>query len=283
MRPTGFVRPLVGGPYKLVRVATTIAALTSGLLVGAAVVSTPAAFAICQISSNVTGHIHNETDVALSLQSASHGFTNTWCASPPSTVPANSNPDKYYYEAGDNIFDTETHAVYSAPNGDTISLSADAKVFSFSASCAVSPGNGRSPAYTCRSTASHNGDQGGNNTVADFYITQIPGAAQQGLAVSPRKTNPGKTITVSGDVGNACRTGHKGDAATVYSKAFKGATKRRFHRIPSVSVSLSKSQNGTFSFKLKLSKRLTAGTYAVDGRCGGGKFASATLKVTKRR
>ena len=38
---------------------------------------------------------------------------------------------KYYYEAGDNIFDTETHVVYSAPNGDTISLSADAKVFSF--------------------------------------------------------------------------------------------------------------------------------------------------------
>jgi hypothetical protein len=283
MRPTRFVEPLVGRPYKLGRFATTIAALTSGLLLGAAVISTPAAFAICQASSNVTGYIHNETNVALNLQNASHGITNTWCTSPPSSVPANSNPDKYYYEAGDNVFDTETHAVYSAPNGDTISLAADAKLQSYGASCSVSAPSGRNPAYTCQSTAAHNGDQGGNNTVADFYITQIPGASQQGLAVSPRKTNPGKTITVSGDVGAACQTGHKGDAAIVYSKAFKGATKHSFHRVPSVSVSLSKTHNGTFSFKLKLSKRLTAGTYAVNGRCGGGKFASATLKVTKRR
>ena len=50
MRPTRFVEPLVGRPYKLGRFATTIAALTSGLLLGAAVISTPAAFAICQAS-----------------------------------------------------------------------------------------------------------------------------------------------------------------------------------------------------------------------------------------
>jgi hypothetical protein len=283
MRPTGFVKPLVGGPSKLVRVAMTIAALTSGLLLGAAAVAPGAAFALCGISTNVDGHIHNETDVTLNLQSASHGITNNWCVSPPSTVPANSNPDKYYYEAGDNIFDTVTNAVYKAPNGDTISLSADAKLFSYGASCSVSPGNGKTAAYACQSTASHNGDSGGNNTVADFYITRTPGASEQFLTVSPRKTNPGKTISVSGEVGNACQTGHTGDAAIIYSKAFKGAAKHSFHRVPSVSVSLRRSHTGAFSFKLRLSRQLKAGTYTVDGRCGGGKFGSTTLKVTKRR
>ena len=101
------------------------------------------------------------------------------------------------------------------------------------------------------------------------------------LKVSPSKTNPGKMITVSGSVGNRCQTGHKGDVATVYSNAFKGATKQSFAGVPAVFASLSTSKTGAFSFKLKLSKKLKSGTYNIGGRCGGGNFGSAKLKVTK--
>ena len=106
-------------------------------------------------------------------------------------------------------------------------------------------------------------------------------AASHFLKVSPSQTHPGKTVTVSGSVGNGCQTGHKGDAATIYSNAFKGATKQNFAGVPSVSASLSKSKNGSFSIKITLSKKLKPGTYSVGGRCGGGNFGSAKLKVTK--
>jgi hypothetical protein len=106
-------------------------------------------------------------------------------------------------------------------------------------------------------------------------------AASHFLKVSPSQTHPGKTVTVSGSVGNGCQTGHKGDTATIYSNAFKGATKHNFAGVPSVSAPLSNSKNGSFSIKITLSKKLKAGTYSVGGRCGGGNFGSAKLKVTK--
>lgn len=106
-------------------------------------------------------------------------------------------------------------------------------------------------------------------------------AASNFLKVSPSKVNPGKTVTVSGSVGNGCQTGHKGDAAIIFSNAFKGATKQNFAGVPSVSASLSTSKNGAFSLKVKLSKKVKTGSYQVGGRCGGGNFGAATLKVTK--
>jgi hypothetical protein len=106
-------------------------------------------------------------------------------------------------------------------------------------------------------------------------------AASHFLKVSPSKAEIGKTVTVSGSVGNGCQTGHKGDVATIYSNAFKGATKHNFGGVPSISASLSNSKNGAFSVKVTLSKKLKTGTYSVSGRCGGGKFGSANLKVTK--
>lgn len=101
------------------------------------------------------------------------------------------------------------------------------------------------------------------------------------VKVSPNKTNPGKTITVSGSVGHRCRIGHKGDGATIISKAFKGATKHNFAGVPAISASLATSKTGAFSVKVKLSKNLKPGKYSVSGRCGGGNFGSTTLKVTK--
>jgi hypothetical protein len=107
------------------------------------------------------------------------------------------------------------------------------------------------------------------------------GAASHFLKVSPSKTHPGKTIKVSGSVDHGCQIGHKGDVATIYSNAFAGATKRNFAGIPAISASLAKSTTGAFSINVKLSKKLKTGKYSVRGRCGGGKFGSTTLKVTK--
>ena len=119
--------------------------------------------------------------------------------------------------------------------------------------------------------------------VAVDALVGAPPPAPHFLNVSPSRTNPGKTITVSGSVDHGCQTGHKGDTATIYSNAFKGATKQSFAGVPAVYASLSKSKNGAFSFPLKLSKKLKTGTYSVGGRCGGGNFGSAKLRVVKAR
>jgi hypothetical protein len=103
-------------------------------------------------------------------------------------------------------------------------------------------------------------------------------AASHFLKASPGKVAAGKTVTISGSVGNGCEIGHNGDSATIYSKAFKGATKHNFAGIPSVSASLSKSKDGSFSVKVKLSKKLKKGKYTVSGRCGGN-FGSTTFRV----
>jgi hypothetical protein len=89
-------------------------------------------------------------------------------------------------------------------------------------------------------------------------------------------------VTVSGSVGTGCQTGKTGDAVTVISKAFKGVTgSKNFAGVPSVSASLASSMTGSFSIKVKLAKKVKTGKYSVTGRCGGGNFGPATLKVAK--
>jgi hypothetical protein len=106
-------------------------------------------------------------------------------------------------------------------------------------------------------------------------------AASHFVKVTPSKVAPGKTVTVSGSVGTGCQIGHKGDAATLFSKGFKGATKTNFAGVPSVSASLANSTNGSFSIKVKLAKNVKTGTYSVGGRCGGGNFGTTSFKVAK--
>jgi hypothetical protein len=106
-------------------------------------------------------------------------------------------------------------------------------------------------------------------------------AASHFVKVTPSKVGVGKTVTVSGSVGTGCQTGKQGDTATLFSNAFKGATKSSFAGVPSVSASLASSKNGSFSIKVKLAKNVKAGSYSVSGRCGGGNFGKTTLKVTK--
>jgi hypothetical protein len=100
------------------------------------------------------------------------------------------------------------------------------------------------------------------------------------LKVSPGKVRQGHTVTISGSVDHGCRIGHTGDTATIYSKAFKAATRHNFAGIPSISVSLANSHNGSFSTTVKLAKHVTAKWYRVSGRCGGGNFGSTFLNIT---
>jgi hypothetical protein len=106
-------------------------------------------------------------------------------------------------------------------------------------------------------------------------------AATHFLKLSSSKVAAGKAVTVSGSVGKGCQIDRKNDSATIYSGAFKGATKHSFAGTPAVSASLAKSKNGAFSVSVKLAKTVKAATYTVNGRCGGGKFGSAKLTVTK--
>jgi hypothetical protein len=106
-------------------------------------------------------------------------------------------------------------------------------------------------------------------------------ASSHFLKVAPSSADQGTTVTVTGSVDHGCQIGHKGDTATIFSKAFKGATKTNFAGVPSVSAPLATSKNGLFSIKVTLSKHVKAGKYSVSGRCGGGNFGSTTLKVLK--
>jgi hypothetical protein len=103
-------------------------------------------------------------------------------------------------------------------------------------------------------------------------------AASHYLKVSPTTVTRGNTVKVSGAVGSGCATGHNGDVATVYSRAFAGATKKEFAGVPAFFVSLPK--NGKFSFTVRIKSSVKKGSYHIGGRCGGGNFGSATLKVT---
>jgi hypothetical protein len=116
--------------------------------------------------------------------------------------------------------------------------------------------------------------------LAVFAPGALAASSSHFLKVTPSKPAQGSTITISGSVGNGCQIGHKGDSATIISKAFKGATKKSFAGVPAVSASLAHSTNGTFSVKVKLSTTVNPAKYSVTGRCGGGNFGSTTLRVT---
>jgi len=99
-------------------------------------------------------------------------------------------------------------------------------------------------------------------------------AATASLKLSPKAVSAGTKVTVSGSVAKGCQVGKPGDVATIYSKAF--ATSHNYAGIPSVNAPLN--SKGAFSIKVA-TKHSASGYYTVSGRCGGGKFASATLTV----
>jgi hypothetical protein len=97
-----------------------------------------------------------------------------------------------------------------------------------------------------------------------------------GVHVSPSSVKAGQTVRLFGSVGSGCA---KGDAVTIYSRAFKGATSANFAGVPSVSATVGNGKK--FSRKLKLSSKVKPGKYHVGARCGGGNLGAATLTVTK--
>jgi hypothetical protein len=95
------------------------------------------------------------------------------------------------------------------------------------------------------------------------------------LKVSPTSVKHGKRVRVYGTVGTGCL---KGSTVTLTSKAFK-KTKKDFAGVPTVYTKVG--TKGKFSVKTTIPKTRKVGKYKVSGRCGGGHFADATLKVTK--
>ncbi len=100
-------------------------------------------------------------------------------------------------------------------------------------------------------------------------------AASHYLKVSPSTVTAGKTVRLYGSVGTGCA---KGDQVTITSKAFRGATKHEFAGLPAVLTKVGK--NHRFSVRVTIRTSIRAGSYHVGGRCGGGSFGAATLRVT---
>jgi hypothetical protein len=97
------------------------------------------------------------------------------------------------------------------------------------------------------------------------------------LKVSPKIVNHNAKVTLSGSVGSGCSNGEQ---VTIYSKAFAGATKKKFAGVPAVFTKVG--SGGKFSTKVTIagSQYVYGGTYNVAARCGGAKFGSAKLMVS---
>jgi hypothetical protein len=102
-----------------------------------------------------------------------------------------------------------------------------------------------------------------------------PFVASHFVKLAPSTAKAGKTVRVYGSVGTGCG---KTDSVIVFSSAFKGATTHEFAGVPALLLKQDKHHN--FSAKVTIGKTIKARSYHVGGRCGGGNFGSATLKVT---
>lgn len=106
------------------------------------------------------------------------------------------------------------------------------------------------------------------SSASGSYCDPLGGCAS--VKTSPSSVKAGSVTKISGNTGG-CR------GVTVYSNAFNHATRHSYHGVPSVSVRAARS--GKFSFRIRISRRVSAGKYGVAGRCGGKRFASSSLKV----
>ena len=92
--------------------------------------------------------------------------------------------------------------------------------------------------------------------------------------LSPSTVPAGKATVLHGSVGHGCKTP---GPVTIYSRAFKGATSHSFAGVPAV---YTRASRGHVLDDRKDQEGRQIGSYHVGGRCGGGNFGSATLKVT---
>jgi hypothetical protein len=112
---------------------------------------------------------------------------------------------------------------------------------------------------------------------AALLLTSVPTAvaSSQRLKVMPSTIKAGKSVRLYGSLGTGCP---KGDQVTITSKAFTGATKHEFAGVPALLTSVGAS--GSFSTTVTIRTTTRRGPYTVSGRCGGGLFGSASLKVS---
>ncbi len=136
-----------GPVLRPLRGAFGVAVLGAAAWCGAVTAAAPASAASkCDVTS-VSVTVHNTTDVAFRLDSASHGITNDWCKYPGNPIAAHSVTE---LEVGDNFFETEVNVAYVAPNHDTVALTAAARYGGgVEGHCRVIP-NGKLPSpYRC--------------------------------------------------------------------------------------------------------------------------------------
>jgi hypothetical protein len=107
------------------------------------------------------------------------------------------------------------------------------------------------------------------------YCDPLKNCSAHSVKVSPSTVKAGAATTVSGSVGNGCR---KPGQVTLYSRAFKGATRHQFAGVPAVFTTTNR--KGKFSKRVTIRRSIKPGRYNVGARCGGGRLGSATLKIT---
>ncbi len=107
------------------------------------------------------------------------------------------------------------------------------------------------------------------------YCDPLNGCKSHYVKLSPATVRAGRSTKLYGSVGGGCRTP---GTVTVYSRAFKGATRREFAGVPVIFTRTDK--KGRFSFRVTIKRSVRAGRYHIGARCGGGNFGSATLRVT---
>jgi hypothetical protein len=90
--------------------------------------------------------------------------------------------------------------------------------------------------------------------------------------VSPSTVRAGHGVRAFGSVRGGCP---RGDTVTITSRAF--APRHEFAGVPAIFGRAG--QNGSFSVSTTIPGNRAAGVYSVGGRCGGGNFGHAQLRV----
>jgi hypothetical protein len=100
------------------------------------------------------------------------------------------------------------------------------------------------------------------------------GADAAALHVTPSSVPAGDVVRVFGSVGGGCA---RGDTATLFSRAFN--PRHEFAGVPAIFARAGR--NGGFSTTTSIPLGRAAGIYSVGGRCGGGAFGHASLRVNR--
>jgi hypothetical protein len=100
----------------------------------------------------------------------------------------------------------------------------------------------------------------------------VAGAAT--LHVTPSSVPAGDLVRVFGSVGGGCA---RGATVTLFSRAFN--PRHEFAGVPAIFARAGRT--GGFSTTTTIPLGRAAGLYSIGGRCGGGSFGHASLRVTR--